>query len=215
VKMEKIQKLLHCIKVIAIIALYFYYLKNKCCIMNFINYKNAIVYYFCHLKYKYMKKALFVLVISVSIIINAFSQKPLVKVETITACKGDTVLVPVNLINFNNVCAIGIRVSYDPGVLKYVKLVNVNKQMPGADFAGIMDKTSNKGIITLGWFSTNTTIIANIASGKVFDIKFVYLKEESTNLELMESGTMASDCGLNNMSLDFTSGKIQPKKSCK
>jgi hypothetical protein len=162
-----------------------------------------------------MKKVLSVLLVFLGLAVNVNSQKALVAVETVAACAGDTVVVPVNLTNYKNVCAVGIRVSYDPAVLKYVKIININSQMPGADFAGVMDKSSNKGIITLGWFSTNPSIIANIPSGRAFDIKFVCLKNAETSLTLMESGTMASDCNLNNMDIDLNSGSVKQGKNCK
>ena len=139
-----------------------------------------------------------------------FSQSLSVTLGNVNACKGDTITVPVIVKGFSNICAIGLRVSYDNTKLKFLNCINIRKEVPGADYADV------QGFITLGWFSANESIVANINDNeKLFSIRFICLSHEDTKINFVESASIASDCDLKQIPIVLTNNTITSKKNCK
>jgi hypothetical protein len=141
--------------------------------------------------------------------LSAISQQIEVTLSSVKACKGDTINVSVDVTGFSNICAVGVRVKYNSSVLKYIDCVNLNKDLQQAAYAEV------SGFVTLGWFSSSPTIIANFIKGKLYDIKFIYLDSVETELVIVEDATIASDCNLNPVEMKFINSKIIPDKNCK
>ena len=138
-----------------------------------------------------MKKIFILLLLSVCISIYSYSQSISVTIGIVSACKSDTIRVPVIVKDFNNICAIGVRISFDTTKLKYVKCININKVLQGADYAKV------RNFVTLGWFSSNSSIVANLKDDeKLYEIKFVCLKNPPVDLNFVEADCVASDCNL-------------------
>ena len=86
-------------------------------------------------------------------------------IETIKAVKGDTILVPINVTNFNNIGAISLKISYNTSALTFMGIVNTIRQV---------SSDAMSGIISMGWFDATGTSPTNISNGKLFDLKFVF-----------------------------------------
>ena len=157
-----------------------------------------------------MRKIFLLIIITAGIYISSFSQSVGIIFGNVSACKLDTISVPVMVKDFKNICAIGVRVNYDTTMLKYIKCIHINKEIPGADFARV------KNFVTLGWFSSNSNIVANLKDDdKLFDIKFLCLKNPPINLNFVESGCVASDCNLKELPVVRKPGKVDLLKKCK
>jgi hypothetical protein len=141
--------------------------------------------------------------------IAGLSQSVTVNLANIYGCKGDTVTVPLTVKGFSNICAVGIRVNYDTTALKYVKCVNINGDIHSADFAEV------HSFVTLGWFSSNEKIIANIKDDdKLFAIKFICLKNTATDLNFVKPACIAADCNLKQVQMTLNVIASKGKKKC-
>ncbi|MGE5498058.1 MAG: T9SS type A sorting domain-containing protein, partial [Syntrophothermus sp.] len=78
---------------------------------------------------------------------------------------GDTVLVPVTAADFTDIGGITLKISYETAALRFLNIVNINSQLDGILASG------SGGVITIAWDSEKG---ANISSGKLFDLQFIF-----------------------------------------
>ena len=86
----------------------------------------------------------------------------------VTACPGDQVNVPVNVENMSTVSSISLTLGYDPAVLSYSGITNVNAQLAG----GTAFANATAGSFAFSWFSLTPAYISNDI---LFEITFTYL----------------------------------------
>jgi hypothetical protein len=139
----------------------------------------------------------------------SFSQNMTITIGQVKACKGDTIAIPLLVKGFANVCAVGVRFSFDTLNLKFIDCINIPKSLPGADYANV------RNFVTLGWFSANQSIVGNIKDNdKLFEVKFVCIKP-SSELKFETSGCMAADCNLKDFTMTLNPSKVIPDNKCK
>ncbi|MCF8372274.1 MAG: T9SS type A sorting domain-containing protein [Bacteroidales bacterium] len=114
-----------------------------------------------------MKKriTLFVLVL---VLFSFFSRAQQISIGTVTACVGDTILVPVQMSNITYLGAINLFIEYNGGVLVFNGIVNINPQTPILSGVGLQNPTRVGLMWTafgLGW---------NFTAGKLCDLRFIY-----------------------------------------
>ena len=90
---------------------------------------------------------------------------------TTTMCTmGDTILMPVNVTNFNGIGSITMRVTFDPTKVEYLGIVG----WPGS-FNGMLSGPSNPnalGYVNIAWGDYPGK---SFGSGKLFDLKFRHI----------------------------------------
>jgi hypothetical protein len=127
---------------------------------------------------------------------------PTASLGSATPKAGDTISIPVNVANFLSIGAISLNIQYDPAVLQYVEVTNWNSQMSGAFGNG----TNGKAII--GWFALTPANALNISSGKLADIKFIYLGGTSA-LSFMQDCDI-TDINSASISVTYSGGSVSP-----
>ncbi len=90
-----------------------------------------------------------------------------VSIPSVTASKGDTVVVPVNIANFDSVGAVSLVLSYDASALTYLGYANPLNASVGAN-------NPSSGTVKIAWFDATTTSPINLASGTLINLKFIY-----------------------------------------
>ena len=148
-----------------------------------------------------MKKVSFLIFISLLISYNTYSQIT-ITAGTLTAKKGDSLVVPISVTNFTNIGAITLKLQYDPKVLTWGRTVNVCEGLSGA-LAG-----QSKGVITFAWDDLKGI---NIASGKLFDFKFLY-NGGTTDITFTAQSEI-SDINGNIQTIKYTNGNVKPAGS--
>ena len=126
-----------------------------------------------------------------------------IKIDTLDACPGDTILIPVNAISLTDVAAVSLAVVYNPAVLTMVGLENVHPQLAGMMFNVI---TLPSPQIRLGWFTMGSSG-ANIGTAKMLDIKMVY-HGGAVNLTFDPSSELA-DNNFNVIPAQYKPGRVQ------
>jgi len=106
-------------------------------------------------------------------------------VDPATYYVGQELTVPINVTNFNDIGAITFFIGYDPDVVTFIGLVNINSQ-----FGGVVSYATSSEVI-MAWSSVTSL---NISSGTLCSMKFVYLGgscdiEFSSNSEVADSNT--------------------------
>ncbi|MCD4745032.1 MAG: hypothetical protein K8R58_01900, partial [Bacteroidales bacterium] len=121
-------------------------------------------------------------------------------IATMTASPGNEILIPVDVTGFNNVGAITFFISFDPNVLSFISLENINFEIPGVQ-ANVMSNPTQLGIV---WSTSSNP--ANIGSGKLFDLKFVY--NGGTSDLTFEPGCEVSNLSLDMLDVTYFNGGI-------
>src|SRR5208283_4882467 len=80
---------------------------------------------------------------------------------------GDTIYMPVKAKNFSNVASIGLWIQFDPKVITYEGLSNINSSIASVDY------NCQDTMLKIGWFDTGSKGI-NLQNVTLFNIKFVY-----------------------------------------
>jgi hypothetical protein len=95
----------------------------------------------------------------------------------ITGNPGNTVDVPLNVNNMNNIGSMDIRITYDNTVMSFVGIVNAS-----ADASGILSGTQvvsgNMYRVNLSWVTSGSTGV-NFVNGKFLDLRFNYINGNS------------------------------------
>ena len=130
------------------------------------------------------------------------AQQTTVSAGNETATAGDSVVVPIDVSNFNNVGSISIKIQYDETVLSWGRALNWNSQL-GTE--NVIANASN-GVISIGWFSLTPI---NITQGKLVDLKFLYNGASST-LDFLEAECEITDEQGNTISVTYINGSVTP-----
>ena len=80
-----------------------------------------------------------------------------------SACPNEVFSCPVTVSNFNNVGAISLALNYNPDILTFVDVTDVNAVLPG-----LLANASN-GTVFVSWYSTTGV---SIGSGTLFQMRF-------------------------------------------
>ncbi len=110
---------------------------------------------------------------------------------------------PVNASNFNYICAIGLKISYDTTKLKFINCDSINPKLTSAIYNAF------SGLVAFAWASADGRTPVNIANGLLFNIRFRKLSSGSSVLSFVKGDTMVSDCDLNSKDLNFNNCKIE------
>lgn len=99
-----------------------------------------------------------------------YGQTTTISIGNVTANPGDIIDIPVDVSNFTDIGAISLYIGYDPAVLSFQGLTNVNPQAAGLSGNAM----TNPDQLAIAWFA-NPPAYANIASGKLMDLQFTYI----------------------------------------
>lgn len=127
-----------------------------------------------------------------------------VKLDTIIANYGDTVLVPLQFYNFSYVGALTLFIIYDADVLEYVGMTNLVPEGQGTlTNAFILD---NQPVVGIAWSAPGTTGV-DFPNGKYLDLKFVF-SAGSSNLVFFEQYCEIVDWDVNLINCDYIDGMV-------
>ncbi len=126
------------------------------------------------------------------------SQNATATLGDVTSCPGENTLVPLNVMDFNNVGAMTIYISYDTNAAQFLSIENINPAIPG----GIAFFT-NSNQINIAYSYTEPFFITG---EKLFDLSFTF-QDDSTNLTFLP-GTEIADIELVVIPLDTFPGSI-------
>ncbi len=130
-----------------------------------------------------------------------------ISIEDVSACVNNEVEIPVNMTG-NNIGAFDITISYDPSKLTYMSYKNLNNNIPNVQISS----GSNTGEVLISSASLPPISLNN---EKLFDLKFEYTSEESTELTIAANEISVLDENnqyiLDNVELNLTNGNITPK----
>ncbi len=135
--------------------------------------------------------------------VTGFAQGTTMTLGTVTAAAGDTVRIPINVANFNNVGAISLKISYNTSSLTFVGTAN-----------SPITFTSNAsgGVVTLGWFDATASSPVNITNGKLVDLKFVF-NGTTSNLSFNTAQCEISNESATVIPVTYTNGTVNSSSS--
>ena len=105
----------------------------------------------------------------------AISQ-PSVRMQKITGCSNTEVLIPIEVVNMQDIAALTLFIKVDTNTVEYVGVEDVNTAFAAGDFVGGENQSAQ--LFTVNWFSLSP---ASIDSGLICNIRVV-LKGNSCNL---------------------------------
>jgi|GEM_PF-3847661 len=140
------------------------------------------------------------LTIYILVLIGEFVQGQSLSVSmgNFTANPGDTVDVPVNVTNFNNIGAVSLSIEYDSQMLTYVGFI---EKPP---FGSFTHNSTDSSIIT-GWFSTNAL---NLGNSSFITLRFIYHRD-SAGLNFNVPECEIADVEGNTLPVIFNNGSIK------
>ncbi|MFM8317195.1 MAG: cohesin domain-containing protein, partial [Bacteroidota bacterium] len=105
---------------------------------------------------------------------------PTVNIGSATICAGDTVTVPVEVLNGNAIGAISLAINYNNSNLTYVGATQINPAVSSSIIvnAGVFNGQSQ---IRAGWFDINSISI----NGLLFNLQFIASASSSLNFDLI------------------------------
>lgn len=125
------------------------------------------------------------------------SQTAIATLGTLTSCPPDTVLVPLNVANYEDVAAMTYEIAYDTNTLEYLGLQNINPAVPG----NILSNAVN-GEVLISWSFITGFYLSN---DKLFDLSFSYISDSS---ELHWHGIEISNSALEILPVDTIPGGV-------
>lgn len=101
---------------------------------------------------------------------SVFAQTTTTSLPQVYANPGEEVVVPVSVTSFNSVASVSLALTYDPSVLQFVGLQNINASLSGNFITNVMPGGLGEELI-LSWFALTP---ANIGNGTLMEVKFSY-----------------------------------------
>jgi len=99
------------------------------------------------------------------------AQAPVVALGSVSGCVGDTVIVPINVSNFTNICAVSLEINYDSTAIRYVDFNNSaltgNLIVNNPFFGGLPSSR-----LLISWFNLQPVVIGS-GSGLMMNLRFV------------------------------------------
>ncbi len=126
------------------------------------------------------------------------SQNATATLGNITSCAGENVLVPLDVMDFNDVGAMTIYIGYDTNAAEFLSIVNINPSIPGS-----VSYNAEDGQINIA-YSYITPFY--ITGEKLFDLSFSFLGD-STLLPFLP-GTEIANTNLEIIPVDTFDGSI-------
>ena len=125
---------------------------------------------------------------------SLYSQSvPLISIINANVNDPGNITVSVKADNFQNVCALGIKILYDTTKLKYIECNSVNANIKSSIYDAV------QGTVALAWTSADGRTAADLGNTILYNIKFSQLKstipKSETELTFDTEGTMIVDCG--------------------
>lgn len=118
----------------------------------------------------------------------------------VTASIGQEVLVPMDVTNFSDVAAMTFYINYDPAVVTFIGLENIDPAVSGIN----ANTLSNPDRLVVVWTATLPNYL-NI-TGKLFDLKFTY-NGGLANLTF-DSGCDVTNSMLQSLSVLYVAGSV-------
>ena len=110
---------------------------------------------------------------------NVFSQ-PKLKIGHYKGCSNTEMLIPIVVVDFEEISALTLFIDVDSDNVEYVGLENINDAFSNGDFIG---GDNVEGQITLNWFSMTA---ANVDSGLMCNMR-VLLKQDTVNFNFLNN----------------------------
>ncbi len=114
--------------------------------------------------------------VTVLVITGSVVGQPSVRMHDITGCSNTEVLIPIEVVNMQNIAALTLFIKVDTNTVEYVGVEDVNEVFANGDFVG--GENQDAQLITVNWFSLTP---ASIDSGLICNIRVV-LKNSSCDL---------------------------------
>ena len=114
--------------------------------------------------------------VAVLVIAGSVVGQPSVRMHDITGCSNTEVLIPIEVVNMQNIAALTLFIKVDTNTVEYVGVEDVNEVFANGDFVG--GENQDAQLITVNWFSLTP---ASIDSGLICNIRVV-LKNSSCDL---------------------------------
>ncbi|NDC73501.1 MAG: hypothetical protein EBZ62_08685, partial [Sphingobacteriia bacterium] len=126
-----------------------------------------------------------------------------VRIDPLTACIGDTVEVPVRVIDFVGVSAVSLVIDYDNTVLSYLSYSPVQLQTGNL----IVNNFIPSSQIRIGWVDSS---VVNIQNGELLRLRFVVNGSSALTFDTQTSGNceLADSLGQVITGVSFVSGGV-------
>jgi hypothetical protein len=126
------------------------------------------------------------------------SQNATATLGNVTSCAGETVLVPIDVTDFNDVGAMTFYIGYDTNTAEFLSIQNINPAIPGS-----ISANATNGQVGIAYSYTEPFYITG---EKLFDLSFNYFGG-STSLSF-EPGTEIANTMLEVLPLDTYAGNL-------
>ncbi len=103
----------------------------------------------------------------------------------VSALPGDSVSVPLNITNFQNIGSFNLFIEYDPLVLGWGSIIGVDTTLAG----GILTVYNNGNRLGIAWVNGNGV---SLPDGKIAELRFIYHSGVSL-LDFIASGSLVTD----------------------
>ena len=122
-----------------------------------------------------------------------------VSIGSPSICQGDTISVPVSVLNANGVSAISLSINYDPNNLTFVGTSQVNSSVASSILINAAN-FNGQDQVRAGWFDINPINL----NGLLFNMRFVANNSSSLNFDLNTPG----NCELADINADPITGVV-------
>jgi len=102
--------------------------------------------------------------------------QPSVRMQQVVGCSNTEILIPIEIVNMQNIAALTLFIKVDTSIVEYVGVEDVNEAFSAGDFVG--GENQQAQLLTVNWFSLSP---ATIDSGLICNIRVV-LKGNSCDL---------------------------------
>ena len=116
--------------------------------------------------------------------------------ETALSSNGESLSIPLNVTNFNNIGSVSLRISYDTNVLTFD---GIPDNLPGT-----LTFNAAGGILSIAWFDTNPM---NLGDGIFLHLNFTQSNGNS-DLSFITNDCEVADSSAATLTVDYTNGNV-------
>jgi hypothetical protein len=131
-------------------------------------------------------------------------QSQTVKLDTVLANYGDTVLVPLEFYGYLNVGAVTLFIIYDETVLEYIGITNLVPEGQGILTNATMIDTNH--VVGIVWSAPGTSGV-DFPDGKLMDLEFVF-SSGASDLVFLEPNCEIVDWDVNPIISTYMNGRV-------
>ena len=125
-----------------------------------------------------------------NVTVNPLQNAPITTITGGSPCNGTQVLIPLTVLNFDQITAVSLRIDYNPAVMTYVSSLNLNPTLTGMIVNNvIIGPTSAK--ISVVWSDITPKTLA--ANSKLADFQFNVISGNTT-LAFNNTSSGGSEC---------------------